>query len=378
MKVLISYSIFFGAFFVISSKIIEMKHLLFLAIALLFNTTSFSQTQLQLIVHPEQVDCQRMMPQKCLQVRINGAKEWTLFYERILGFTFEPGYRYELLVVQTKRPEPLPADLSEFIYKLEKIVSKTAVVSDIQPSNWKILEIAGEAVQQQNLSVQVDPTKNSIAGYGGCNRFFGEATWNSKKNKVNIGDLASTKMYCENTIKMEDKLLALLSGKSFKVVYKNEQIHFQQKRKTVLVFQVQPAEEMSTKDESAIEEVDANKNPSPMTYFNDKELKLIQLNGKTITTTINTSIHFNLNTNSFTGNGGCNQLFGECSFNDNIITISSVIATKMLCMDEAVTQVEKAFIANLNLQTLQVDYAENVLNCYNANGELIMMFAIQK
>ncbi len=378
MKVLISYSIFFGAFFVISSKIIEMKHLLFLAIALLLNTTSFAQTQLQLIVHPEQVDCQRMMPQKCLQVRINGAKEWTLFYERILGFTFEPGYRYELLVVQTKRPEPLPADLSEFIYKLEKIVSKTAVVSDIQPSNWKIMEIAGEAVQQQNLSVQVDPTKNSIAGYGGCNRFFGEATWNSKKNKVNIGDLASTKMYCENTIKMEDKLLALLSGKSFKVVYKNEQIHFQQKRKTVLVFQVQPAEEMSTKDESAIEEVDANKNPSPMTYFNDKELKLIQLNGKTITTTINTSIHFNLNTNSFTGNGGCNQLFGECSFNDNIITIASVNATKMLCMDEAVTQVEKAFIANLNLQTLQVDYAENVLNCYNANGELIMMFAIQK
>ncbi|MBP5984558.1 MAG: META domain-containing protein [Fluviicola sp.] len=355
-----------------------MKHLLFLAIALLLNTTSFAQTQLQLIVHPEQVDCQRMMPQKCLQVRINGAKEWTLFYERILGFTFEPGYRYELLVVQTKRPEPLPADLSEFIYKLEKIVSKTAVVSDIQPSNWKIMEIAGEAVQQQNLSVQVDPTKNSIAGYGGCNRFFGEATWNSKKNKVNIGDLASTKMYCENTIKMEDKLLALLSGKSFKVVYKNEQIHFQQKRKTVLVFQVQPAEEMSTKDESAIEEVDANKNPSPMTYFNDKELKLIQLNGKTITTTINTSIHFNLNTNSFTGNGGCNQLFGECSFNDNIITIASVNATKMLCMDEAVTQVEKAFIANLNLQTLQVDYAENVLNCYNANGELIMMFAIQK
>lgn len=355
-----------------------MKNILFLAIALFFNPTSYAQTQLKMIIHPEQVDCQHMMQQKCYQVRINGSKEWTLFYERIIGFNFEPGYRYELLVNETKRPEPLPADLSAFIYKLEKVISKTAVVSNTQQSNWKIMEIAGEAVQQHNLSVQIDPTKNSIAGYSGCNRFFGEATWNSKKNKVNIGDLASTKMYCENTIKMEDKLLALLSGKSFKVVYKNEQIHFQQKRKTVLVFQVQPAEEMSTKDESAIKEVDANKNPSPMTYFNDKELKLIQLNGKTITTAINASIHFNLNTNSFTGNGGCNQLFGECSFNDNIITISSVNATKMLCMDEAVTQVEKAFIANLNLQTLQVDYAENVLNCYNADGELILMFAIQK
>lgn len=355
-----------------------MKHVLVFAFALIISTFSFTQTQLTMIVHPEQVDCQRMMPQKCLQVRINGAKEWTLFYERIAGFTFEPGYRYELLVTQTKRPEPLPADLSEFIYKLEKVISKRAVVSDNQPSNWKIMEIAGEKVHQQNLSIQVDPTNNNITGYGGCNQFFGEATWNNKKSKVSFGDLASTKMYCENTIKMEDKLLALLSGKSFKVVYKNEQIHFQQKRKTVLVFQVQPTEDMSTKEEPTIEEVDANKNPSPMYYFNDKELKLIQLNGKTVATAINTSIRFNLNTNSFSGNGGCNQLFGDCSFNDNIITISSVNATKMLCMDEAVTQVEKAFIANLNLQTLQVDYAEQVLNCYNANGELIMMFAIQK
>lgn len=354
-----------------------MKHVLVFAFALINSAFSFAQTQLTMIVHPEQVDCQRMMPQKCLQVRINGAKEWTLFYERIAGFTFEPGYRYELLVTQTKRPEPLPADLSEFIYKLEKVISKKVVVNDNQASNWKIMEITGEAVHQLNLSLQIDPTKNSIAGYGGCNQFFGEATWNNKKSKVSFGDLARTRMYCENTIKKEDKLIALLSGKSFRVVYKNEQIYFQQKRKTVLVFQVQPTEDMNTKEESTLEEVDANKKLSPMNYFNDKELKLIQLNGKTVATDLNTSIRFNLNTNSFTGNGGCNQLFGDCSFNDNIITISSVNATKMMCMDETISQIEKAFIANLNLQTLQVDFAEQVLNCYNAKGELIMIFAIQ-
>lgn len=355
-----------------------MKHVLVFAFMLVISTLSFAQTQLQLIVHPEQVDCQRMMKQKCLQVRINGAKEWTLFYERIAGFTFEPGYRYELLVIQTKRPEPIPADLSEFTYKLEKIVSKKAVVSDNQPSNWKIMEIAGEAVNQQNLAIQIDPTKNSIAGYGGCNRFFGEAIWNSKKNKVTIRNLANTKMHCENTSKTEDKLIALLSGKNFRVVYKNEQIIFQLKRKAVLIFQIQPAAEMSTANESTSKEVGTNKNPSPMTYFSDKELKLIQLNGKTVATAINSSIRFNVNSNSFSGNGGCNQFFGDCSFNDNIITISSVNTTKMLCSDESVTQIEKAFIANLNLQTLQVDYAENILNCYNANGELIMMFASQK
>lgn len=356
-----------------------MKHVLVFAFSLVISTLSFAQTQLTMIVHPEQVDCQRMMPQKCLQVRINGAKEWTLFYERIAGFTFEPGHRYELIVIQTKRPEPIPADLSEYVYKLEKVISKKAVLSDTQESNWKIMEINGKAVHQLNLSIQIEATKNNIAGYGGCNRFFGEARWNNKKSKITIGELARTRMYCENTIADEDKLLALLSNKTFRVMYKNEQIYFQHKRKTALVLQIHPKEEISSENEEVTAVITTTeKEPSPMTYFNEKVLKLIQLNGNTIPAETNATIQFDLNTNNFSGNGGCNQLFGECSFSANIITISSVNATKMLCMDETVTQLEKAFIANLNLQTLQVDYAEHVLNCYNSNGELIMMFAIQK
>jgi heat shock protein HslJ len=359
-----------------------MKYLFFLAVALIFNATCFAQTQLQLIIHPEQVDCQRMMQQKCYQVRINGSKEWTLFYERILGFNFEPGYRYELLVIETKRPEPLPADLSAYTYKLEKVISKTAVVSNTQQSNWKIMELQGQRVQQQNLSVQFDPSKNSIAGYGGCNRFFGTATWNSKKTKVTIGDLASTRMFCENKSELEGQLLSALSGKTLNVSIKNEEMYFKLKRKTVLTLRAQPIEdaviETDEPREDVTEPITAEKQPSPMNYFNKKDLKLIQINKNAVPTGVPATIRFDLETKTFTGNGGCNRLFGAFTFANNIITIENVNATKMLCMDEATIQLEKAFIANLNLQTLQVDYAENVLNCYNANGELILMFAIQK
>jgi heat shock protein HslJ len=115
-----------------------------------------------------------------------------------------------------------------------------------------------------------------------------------------------------------------------------------------------------------------------MNYFDKKDLKLIQINKQAVPTGVSATIRFDLEAKTFTGNGGCNSLFGAFNFANNIITIENVNATKMLCMDETVTQLEKAFISNLNLQTLQVDYAENVLNCYNADGELIMMFAIQK
>jgi heat shock protein HslJ len=374
--------VFFGAFFVISSKIIDMKNILFLAIALLFNTTSFAQTQLKMIIHPEQVDCQRMMQQKCYQVRINGSKEWTLFYERIIGFNFEPGYRYELLVIETKRPEPIPSDLSAFTYKLEKVITKTAVVSNTQQSNWKIMELKGKTVQQHNLSIQLNPNNNSIAGYGGCNRFFGTATWNSKKTKVTIGNLASSRMFCENKSELEAQLLSALSGKTVHVSFKNEEMFFKLKRKTVLSLRAQPLEdvviETDEPEEDLTEPLTDEKQPSPMNYFDKKDLKLIQINKQAVPTGVSATIRFDLEAKTFTGNGGCNSLFGAFNFANNIITIENVNATKMLCMDETVTQLEKAFISNLNLQTLQVDYAENVLNCYNADGELILMFAIQK
>lgn len=359
-----------------------MKHVLIFACSLVISTLSFAQTQMQLIIHPEQVDCQRMMQQKCYQVRINGAKEWTLFYERIIGFNFEPGYRYELLVIETKRPEPIPADLSAYTYKLEKVISKTAVVSNTQQSNWKIMELKGKTVQQQNLSVQFDPSNNSIAGYGGCNRFFGSATWNSKKTKVTIGNLARTKMFCENKSELEAQLLSALSGKTFNVSFKNEEMFFKLKRKTVVILSMQPAQdviiETDEPGEDLTEPITAEKQPSPMNYFDKKDLKLIQINKTAVPTGVPATIRFDLETKIFTGNGGCNRLFGAFTFENNTITIENVNATKMLCMDEAITQVEKAFIANLNLHTLQVDYAENVLNCYNATGELILMFAIQK
>jgi heat shock protein HslJ len=374
--------VFFGAFFVISSKITPMKHVLVFTYMLVISSLSFSQTQLKMIIHPEQVDCQRMMQQKCFQVRINGSKEWTLFYERITGFNFEPGYRYELVVIETKRPEPIPADLSAYTYKLEKVLSKTAVVSNTQLSNWKIMELNGKVIQLEGLSLQLDPSNNQISGYSGCNRFFGKATWNSKKNKVTIGNLASTKMFCENKSELEAQILSALSGKTLNVSFKNEQMFFKLKRKTVLSLRAQPIEdvviETDEPGELETEPIVADKQPSPMNYFDKKDLKLIQINKQTVPTTVGAAIRFDLETKTFTGNGGCNRLFGTFTFADNIFTIENVNATKMMCTDEALTQIEKAFVANLNLHTLQVDFAENVLNCYNADGELILMFAIQK
>lgn len=79
-----------------------------------------------LFVGPELVECTGVAPQQCLQVRTDPTTEYTLFYDTIQGFNFEPGYEYELLV-QVDTVDNPPADGSSLAYTLVEIVSQTPV-----------------------------------------------------------------------------------------------------------------------------------------------------------------------------------------------------------------------------------------------------------
>ncbi|WP_280234426.1 DUF4377 domain-containing protein [Nocardia cyriacigeorgica] len=75
-------------------------------------------------VAAEQADCVGVAPMRCLQVRYAPGEDWQLFYDGIDGFTYEPGYEYELVVRVTSVGNP-PADHSSQRYELVEIASKT-------------------------------------------------------------------------------------------------------------------------------------------------------------------------------------------------------------------------------------------------------------
>lgn len=94
---------------------------------ILLNCTANSQTansaEKTLFVSSETKDCTGVMPMKCLQVRENAADSWGNFYSNIEGFTYEPGFEYELKVKTEKIANP-PMDRSSIKYILVKQVSK--------------------------------------------------------------------------------------------------------------------------------------------------------------------------------------------------------------------------------------------------------------
>ncbi|MBM4359010.1 MAG: DUF4377 domain-containing protein [Deltaproteobacteria bacterium] len=76
-----------------------------------------------LFVDSKRVPCQGEGVSECLRVRESESAPWDLFYRTIEGFTFEPGFTYELRVV-IERVTERPADAPSRRHRMLELVSK--------------------------------------------------------------------------------------------------------------------------------------------------------------------------------------------------------------------------------------------------------------
>lgn len=73
--------------------------------------------------------CTGIIQMECLLIQQGnaiGSENWVLFYDSIDGFTFVPGYIYEIDVTISEINFP-PADTSGLKYTLNRILKKTKV-----------------------------------------------------------------------------------------------------------------------------------------------------------------------------------------------------------------------------------------------------------
>jgi heat shock protein HslJ len=339
-----------------------MKRLFSLLTVFALGWNASAQKTLKMLVHEAPQNCQRMMPQQCLNVKINGAKEWELFYDRIQGFEYQPGYVYQIVVIETPRPEPVPADLSKMTYKLSKIVSQKAVPVSDQVVHWKIAKINGKAPSNENVWLGFSDNLDRLSGQFGCNVFNGGITWNSKKSRVTLGELAGTRMYCEGFMDEEKAISDALRNQTFKLSTKNGVWVWKSKKSTLEL-------EAVTVEKPAIEE------KSPWDYFSNKKLVVLQVNGTAIG---DIPAHFIFDNRSwrFAGSNGCNQISGGFNSDGTTINFTDVVSTKKACIDENISRVERELMEIIRMSGLTVDFAERVLNVYDVTGRLVLMMVV--
>ena len=106
-----------------------------------------------------------------------------------------------------------------FAFKCSESVSGGA---DELNSNtkWVLQKFGVESVMMPDGAkvphLSFDVNEKKLNGFGGCNNFFG--SFFLKGDQINVSELGSTKMYCENTGAIEDRLMvALRNSNTYKV-----------------------------------------------------------------------------------------------------------------------------------------------------------------
>lgn len=348
-----------------------MKSIGVLMMLLLTQTTLFGQKTIRMTVKEECVPCRRMMPMTCFQVKKEGSKTWELFYERIAGFEYVAGNRYVIEVIETERPAPVPQDLSKYLYKLSKVISVTPMISGSEGILYKVIRMNGNAVVNADVAFSFDSTFHQISGKSGCNNFTAPIKMNKKQTKICVKSGAATKMACpEMETRIEEEFLKSISNKSFKISHKEGLMIWKSKKKEVFVL-----EAISKPQAEDPAGTSGRPEKTPWNYFNQQELKLIQMDGMSIRNS-KALIIMDMSTNTFTGSNGCNRISGNMTTTRNTVAFSEIISTKMMCTDEVVATTERRFMEILKSKGLTVDFAEQVFNIYDSTGKLVLMFAV--
>jgi hypothetical protein len=92
---------------------------------------------LTLEVAEGRVPCVGLGPRECMLAREACAAEYTLFYDDIKGFVYEPGFRYRLVVSRHVVVNP-PSDGSSVAYRLVRVDAK-----ERSPRHAMLTELAG-------------------------------------------------------------------------------------------------------------------------------------------------------------------------------------------------------------------------------------------
>jgi heat shock protein HslJ len=321
-----------------------------------------------LYVGPELVDCVGVGPMQCMQVKENPADPYSFFYQQIEGFTFEPGFEYELLVRVTTVENP-PADGSSLSYALVSVVNQTPMADSAPPAGpvartegtqlvgtlWQMQSYGGNPALAGTEVTAVFTEEGTLGGSSGCNSYSTSYTVDGNNLSIN-GAIASTMMACldDGVMEQEAAFLAALPTAATYQVNGAELTLFDAGGTAVAVF-------------TAVGESPITGTVWQLTGYNNGVGGVVSVAAGVETTAV-----FNED-GSLNGNGGCNNYFTSYTVDGQNLTITGPIGSTMMACDEAAMAQEAAFLAALpNAATFEIRGVS--LEIRDADGALLASF----
>lgn len=117
--------------------------------------------------------------------------------------------------------------------------SESSFSSEFVLATYYLEKIGEEDVSEMQLEMHIDPEQNRISGNAGCNRYG--FTYSLKEEVLDLGYAMATKMYCEETMSIEDSFFRHMTKSDRFIVDKNK-ITFTNEENEVLVTAISKVE----------------------------------------------------------------------------------------------------------------------------------------
>jgi heat shock protein HslJ len=108
----------------------------------------------------------------------------------------------------------------------------------LENTYWVLVEINGQPIVRDNskkLFIQLNADTKSMIGFAGCNRLSGEYALSGKKLSFRT---ISTRMFCENEMKIEDEFIQAVN-KINKFTISEHELFLMQEKNILLKFQAE-------------------------------------------------------------------------------------------------------------------------------------------
>lgn len=313
-------------------------------------TASGSETNEKTIfVGAEKVPCEGVAPQECYLIKENASDDWQLFYDEIAGFTWEPGFEYELRIEESRNDNP-PADASAITWTLVEVVAKTAVSptpAALTSTTWILQSYHQPLLPDTMITIEFS-SDGQVSGSAGCNSYFGSYALDG--GSLLTGPVGSTEMWCDGLMDQESAFLqALQTATSLTADENSLTIHTPDGD-----MQFAPAQDASLEG-------------------TDWVLSGIAQGDAVSSTPIDTDITIQFSDGQVSGSAGCNSYGGSYQIDGRTLTLSELMSTLMACAEDDRNQRESEFMTALNTVTqFRTDMNQLILS--NDAGQDVLFF----
>ncbi len=189
---------------------------------ILAGCAQYQPAERRLTIAPDPVDCADGTPGACVRVTDDLGDVWITRPSEITGFTYEPGFAYQLLVEDPS--EVSVAELGDTVKPtLIRVLSKQAggasehkLTERLDQGEWVLARVSPSDQTEaewaaSGITARFDLGRGRLSGFAGCNSYF--ASLAVTGDRIQVSDPGSTRKACapETAMALEQEYLTQIA-----------------------------------------------------------------------------------------------------------------------------------------------------------------------